>query len=283
MIDSKITDALICPCCGAKTALSENLKSLVCSGERAHCFDISSVGHINFDSRHSGGGDSKAAVLSRKRFLDAGYYEKVSDAVNEILRDYLSPNSFVVDAGCGEGYYTCRAAECGFVSVGFDISKEAIISASKRAKRQGCSNAFFGVASVFEMPIANCSADAVVNIFAPCAESEYSRVLKDGGFLVIAYAGREHLMGLKRLIYDNVYENEARADMPIDMEFLEERRCLYNISLSSNEDINDLFSMTPYYWRTSPDDKRKLDDVESLDTAVDIRIALYRKKGAEDI
>jgi 23S rRNA (guanine745-N1)-methyltransferase len=164
------------------------------------------------------------------------------------------------------------------VSVGFDLSKDAVNSASKRAKRDGLGNAFFGVASVFELPVADGSADAVINLFAPCAEDEYRRVLKPEGILVLAYAGREHLMGLKRCIYDSVYENELRADMPCGMELLEERAVSYDISLSSNDDINDLFSMTPYYWRTSVADRKKLDGLERLDTRVDIRIAVYRNR-----
>ena len=276
--DAGIFDNLICPCCAAGMSLSENKKSLICGGAKRHCFDISSSGHVNFDSKHSGGGDSKEAVASRKRFLDKGYYAPVSDAVNEILRDYLSPDSLIIDAGCGEGYYSCRAASVGVRILGFDISKEAIISASKRAKREGINNAFFGVASVFSLPVAGTSADAVINIFAPCVESEYCRVLRGGGILAVAYAGREHLMGLKRCLYDNVYENEARADMPCDMEFVEERQVVYNISLLSSEDINDLFSMTPYYWRTSVADKEKLEHIDMLETCVDIKIAIYKKK-----
>ena len=277
--DSGIFNVLVCSCCGAELSLSENKKSLICGGVKRHCFDISSSGHVNFDSRHSGGGDSKEAVLSRKRFLDKDYYKPVSDAVNEIFRDYLSPNSFVIDAGCGEGYYTCRAATTGVCVLGFDLSKEA---ASKRAKREGTANAFFGVASVFSLPVADTSVDAVINIFAPCVESEYCRVLKSDGILAVAYAGREHLIGLKRCLYDNVYENEARSDMPCHMELIEERQVVYDISLRSSEDINDLFLMTPYYWRTSIEDKKKLEDVEALDTRVDIKIATYKKKTVEE-
>ncbi|MBO5415765.1 MAG: methyltransferase domain-containing protein [Clostridia bacterium] len=278
-IDERILDSLSCPCCSEQMRLSEDERSLVCRAPRRHCFDFASAGYVNLALTHSGGGDSKDAVRSRTEFLESGAYERVSDAVNSVLSDYISEGGLVIDAGCGEGYYSCRAARAGFRVAGFDLSKDAVAQAAKRAKREGLANAFFGVGSVFSLPVADSSSDAVVNIFAPCAEAEYCRVLKNGGILAVAYAGREHLMGLKRKIYDSVYTNESRSDMPEGMELLDERRVLYDIELSSEAQIKNLFAMTPYYWRTSAEDKNKLEGLNSLRTEVDIIIAVYRKNG----
>jgi hypothetical protein len=38
--------------------------------------------------------------------------------------------------------------------------------------------------------------------------------------------------------------------------------------------------MTPYYWKTSIEDSRKLDSVEELSTTVDIIFAVYEKQTA---
>ena len=84
-------------------------------------------------------------------------------------------------------------------------------------------------------------------------------------------------MGLKRVLYDDVYRNEARADMPERMELIEERRVLFDITLGSNELIEELFAMTPYYWRTSIEDKQKLEGLSELSTEVDVIIAIYKK------
>ncbi|MBE6530730.1 MAG: methyltransferase domain-containing protein [Ruminococcaceae bacterium] len=277
-IDNRILDALVCPCCGAPLGCSDNGKSLLCSAPRRHCFDFSADGYVNLATAHHGGGDSKQAVRSRTEFLESGAYEPVSDAVNKILCDFLLGGGLVVDAGCGEGYYSCRAAENSFDVIGFDLSKDGVAQAAKRARRKGLSNTFFGVGSVYAMPLRDKSADAVINIFAPCAEEEYCRLLKDGGILAVAYAGREHLMGLKRQIYDTVYENEERADMPRSMKLVEERRVRFDLTLRGSAQIMALFSMTPYYWRTSPEDKNKLLGVEELTTEVDIIIAIYKKE-----
>ena len=161
--------------------------------------------------------------------------------------------------------------------MGVDLSKFACGTASKRAKREGIENALYATGSVFELPIADGSADVIVNIFAPCAEEEYARALKDGGYLVVVGAGREHLMGLKTVIYDNPYENEGRADLPKNMTHIKTIECKYDTTVEGNGNILALFSMTPYYWRTSEGDKQKLIGLESLTTTVDFEINIYRK------
>ena len=278
-INAGILDKLVCPKCGASLLLGNEEKSLICgatTGKR-HCFDISSDGYVNFALSDAYSGDSKDAVRARTAFLDFGAYARISDTLTELVIKHAPSGSTVVDAGCGEGYYSCRIAERGASVLGVDISKNAVSYAAKRAKRGALKNAFFAVASVFSIPVADASVGAVVNVFAPCAEAEYSRVLKDGGVLIVAHAGAEHLMGLKRAIYDNVYENDTRADLPERLTPIEEEHLKYDISIDSNELIMALFSMTPYYWRTSPGDKEKLSALDRLDTEVDIIFSVYKK------
>ena len=74
-------------------------------------------------------------------------------------------------------------------------------TAAKRAKREGL-DAFFGVAGIYTLPLQDASVDAVVSLFAPICEEEFLRVLKPGGILIAAGAGREHLGALKRVLYD---------------------------------------------------------------------------------
>ena len=93
----------------------------------------------------------------------------------------------------------------------------------------------------------------------------------------MAYAGAEHLMGLKQAIYDTTYQNESRADMPLSLTFIGDRRIKYEIELDSTASIMDLFSMTPYYWRTSEADKQKLSSLTELKTTVDVIISIYKK------
>ena len=257
-------------------SITDDKRSAVCNGARRHCFDFSRDGYLSLP-QSAGGGDSKGAVDARRSFLDKGYYAPLALAVSDAVSKYVGLDATVIDAGCGEGYYTSMiAAKVGGV-IGFDLSKFACAAAAKRAKKEGWDNLLYSTASVFELPVRDSAADAVINIFAPCAENEYKRVLHSGGYLFVVGAGKEHLMGLKRAIYDDVYENGERADMPESMEHVDKIIARHEIEVKGEEDIFALFSMTPYYWRTSEQDKEKLKRLESLKTQIEFEINVYKK------
>lgn len=268
---------LRCPKCASEIYVSEDRKSIFCKGEKKHCYDFAAKGYLNLFHGQSGG-DSKSAVRSRSDFLNTEAYAPVLDGIKALAEKHLQHNALIVDAGCGEGYYSCGLAKMGNTVFGFDLSKEAVLSASKRAAREEIASAGFGVASVFELPVRDESVDCVVNIFAPCAEEEYLRMLRPGGVLMVAYAGSDHLMGMKRAIYDRVYENEERSDMPRKMKEIESLRVRYLLELKEKSAISDLFAMTPYYWRTSQKDKEKLEALSELKTEIDIVISVFRKE-----
>ncbi len=270
---SSVINLLKCPVCGAEMQADGDGRVCRCLGARTHCFDFARSGHLHLGGPHAGDGDGKDAVRARRAFLDAGYYEGLSDAINGIL-DRIGAKT-VLDAGCGEGYYTNRMAADRAV-LGVDLSRAGVEAAAKRAKLLG-TQAGFAVGSIFELPVLDASCDAVVNIFAPCAEDEFCRVLKSGGHLLLVGAGERHLMGLKQLLYENAYENAGRADLPQGMPLLERTRCRYEITVEGNDAVRALFSMTPYYWRTSPADRAKLDGVERLTTEVDFDLFLFGK------
>lgn len=276
----EIISKMKCPVCGAAQELLQGGNiSLVCKGARKHCYDLSAKGYVNLmPSGYTDSGDSKSAVAARKSFLDLGYYRPASETLCEMLCESLKGEAFVIDAGCGEGYYSVAIAESGFYVAGADISKHAAEAAAKRGAAMCLENAFFTVGSVYALPFADGSADCVVNIFAPCAEDEFCRVLKDGGRLFVVYAGPEHLMGLKSVIYERTKENDGRADMPKRMRLVREKRARYSIAVTGNENILALFSMTPYYWRTSSADRDKLCGIDTLTTDVDMIIAEYIKE-----
>ena len=277
MNNNKIVKYLICPCCLADMAVSDDGKSLFCSGMRRHCFDFSSKGYVNFAGSRGVTGDSKAAVGARTEFLNKGYYEPIANMLVDILKKYKL-QGLVVDAGCGEGYYTQRIHAAGYQTLGLDLSKFGVHTTASRLKCNANDSAFACVSSIFEMPLREGSADAVVSIFAPCAESEIARVLADDGIMVVVAAGKEHLMGLKKALYENVYENDVRADMPEGMTLLEENELRYSATIEGNADILNLFSMTPYYFRTSVSDREKLLGFDMLETDIDIKFSVYKKE-----
>ena len=252
---------------------SEDQKVCRCLGAKTHCFDFARSGHLHLGGPHAGEGDTKEAVQARRAFLDAGYYQALSDKINELLDSI--PSETVLDAGCGEGYYTNRMAEKRDV-LGIDLSRAGVEAAAKRAK-QLQTRAGFAVASIFHLPVLDASLDAVVNIFAPCAEEEFSRVLKQGGHLLVVGAGESHLMGMKKVLYENPYQNPGRADLPIRMKLVERISVKQEITLTDPSMISALFSMTPYYWRTAKEDRARLEALDQLTTEIDFDLVLYKK------
>lgn len=272
-----------CPVCGTALRVSDDAKSLICKNR--HCFDGASSGYVSLVQK-GGGGDSKEAVAARKSFLGKGYYQPAAMTLCDIVCELVPKGGRIVDAGCGEGYYSNLIAEEGYTVFGADISKFAADSASKGARQSRMarnvdeSTTLFSVASVFELPLRDGCADCVVNIFAPCCAEEYARVIKSGGYLIVAAAGEDHLLGMKRVIYDNAYLNDTRKDLPTDelFELVERRNRSFDITVEGKEGIEALFSMTPYYWRTGSSDKARLSALNTLTTNVSFDYYIYKRK-----
>ena len=103
---------LICPVC--KSKLEQEGTRFVC--KNGHSFDLSSQGYLHLlpsNRMHAKiPGDNKQMVQARRDFLRKGYYEPVSQAVDQALLRYCRTLSGkkgglqLLDAGCGEGYYT---------------------------------------------------------------------------------------------------------------------------------------------------------------------------------
>lgn len=273
-MNASIVSLLKCPICALHMQADEAGKSIRCRGERAHCYDVSRSGYLNLTLPKDGVGDSKEAVQARRLFLGGGYYEPLSDRINEML-DQLGAHA-VLDAGCGEGYYTNRMQNGGREVLGIDLSRDGI-DAAARFSKQNQTNVNFAVGSIFSLPVLDGSFDTLTNLFAPCAEQEFLRVLKPGGSLILVGAGERHLFGLKETVYTDPYLNPGRADLPAEMRQIDRQRLTYTVTVQGKEQIAALFSMTPYYWRTSQEDKQKLEGLDALTTEVDFDIFLFRK------
>ena len=281
---------LACPVCGAPLGIDAEGRGLACSGEnpknRTHCFDAGASGYLPLAPRHSGGGDSKEAVSARSSFLRADYYRPAADALVRLVAQYTPSDGTVLDAGCGDGYYSRRIADAGFSVLGVDLSKFAVDAAAKAARAtrlaagEQSSRTVFAVGSVFELPVMSATVDTVTNIFAPCAPAEYTRVLKTGGHLIVAGAGERHLFDLKRLIYDDPYLNDGRSDLPKDEDafvLADKQTVSFTARVEGQAHVAALFSMTPYYWRTSRVGHERLSRIEILETEVSFDFYIYRR------
>lgn len=262
----------LCPIC--KTALIEDDKSAVC--QNGHLFDRAKEGYFYLLSKHSKDpGDNKEMVNARRDFLDKGYYSPLATAIADIINEHFHRPITLLDAGVGTGFYLASIIDARKdyedTYIGVDISKHAVKIASKRNKNAECA-----VASVFDIPLANQSVDVLVCVFSPFAMKEYARVLKKDGILIIAYPCDNHLIELRKALYDNVRPN-ATTLPPCSLERIQEKELSYTFSLDNSQDISNLLTMTPYVYRAPKEAVERVKEQNQLHLTADFHISTLKK------
>ena len=58
---------------------------------------------------------------------------------------------------------------------------------------------------------------------------------------------------------------------------MDKKRITYKFLLDNQNDIQSLFSMTPYYYRTGLQQQERLSILENLETTADFEILIYKK------
>lgn len=264
---------LSCPVC-ARPLTREERKYACPEG---HSFDVSRQGYVNLLLGKSAAvhGDNAMMIASRRRFLSLGYYAPLADALCEMLAAYAPCGATVLDIGCGEGYYTEHISRTvtphGGAVYAFDISKDALKATAGRK----CATLF--VAGAYKMPVLDASVDVATLLFSPFCREELLRVLRKEGVFFVAYPGERHLFGLKQAVYDTPYLNRPEPTEIEGFALLEKRDVSFEITLSSPEAIEDLFKMTPYYYKTGERDQAKLASLSSLTTEIAFHLCAYKK------
>jgi 23S rRNA (guanine745-N1)-methyltransferase len=227
-------DDLRCPICASPLAAGE--RAFACAS--GHSFDRARQGYVNLLRPTRLRGDSAEMLRARRRFLDAGWYAPLADALAEMVGAWLAQESpaipgaarALVDLGCGEGSYLRSLAQAqastlaaqGWRLYGLDLSRDAIRMAAGRAalesrqpERQPADQpksavsppsppvaVTWVVASARDrLPVADAGVGVLLNIFAPRVAEEFARVVAPGGLLVVVTPLAEHLA-------------EARAALP---------------------------------------------------------------------
>ena len=231
---------LRCPVCGA--AFSQSGASLFCAN--GHTFDPSRKGYVHFAPNVAPSHYSRALFESRRRILEAGFYDAVIDAIRSAVPNYPG---VVLDAGCGDGTFTKRLA--GETTVGLDLSKDAIQLAAR-----GGGPILWAVGDLTRLPIADDAVDVVLNLFSPAHYAEFQRVLKPDGTLLKLVPQAGYLCEIRALMGDRLrnpqYSNEAVVSHLSGQFRLENRVRITETHPLTPEQAEDFLRMTPLTFGT---------------------------------
>jgi 23S rRNA (guanine745-N1)-methyltransferase len=295
---TEILSIINCPVCGG-TLIREN-KSLVCP--HRHTFDIAKQGYVNLlppgKEKNAHTGDEQVMVKAIVDFLSRGYYKNISDRLAELITEHIPTDTDAVlcDMGCGEGYHTTNIADGvhrgtgkPVLAVGFDASKHAAVYSSRLSRSLGMMpkdgvgaeidshvQTYFMPANIFRLPICDSSVGAAVSMFAPIAWDEVKRVLKPGGILAVVSSGRDHLIEMRNLIYDEVRLSDFEPEAAEGFSLVASDELCYETIIETNDDIRNLFMMTPFYYKTTEAGRERLYSKESLKITVNVNYSIFK-------
>lgn len=179
---------LACPACGA--GLTIDGSRLLCAS--GHSFDIARQGYVNLmQHRPPRSADTPEMVAARGRLLRAGHFDPLADEVARRVG-----GSRIVEVGAGPGFYLGSALDHLPSAIGLatDVSPAAVRVAARAHARMGAI-----VADTWAgLPLRPASIDSLLCIFAPRNPTEFWRVLRPGGLLLVATPGAGHLATLRQ-------------------------------------------------------------------------------------
>lgn len=278
-------EGLVCPL--DQSLLATDGNSLTC--KQGHRFDKAKQGYCHLlpvqAKRSKEPGDSKEMVLARAEFLDSGVYQPIAQFLWQQLAPLVVRQKTVrlADAGCGEGYYldflqqSFQAQQQESRLIGFDISKWAVAKAAKRN-----STISWLVASNRQPPIEPAYLDLYLCMFGfPCYQP-FAHSLKAGGYLLLIDAGKDHLIELRELIYDEIKPHREFNLAPAQQtgfELISETQFRRSEVLLNAEQIAQLMLMTPHFFRASQAAKAKLATLTELKITLDCCCRVFQLQG----
>jgi 23S rRNA (guanine745-N1)-methyltransferase len=214
--------------CGEPLGSSPDHRTRNCP--RGHSFDVARSGYTNLlqpqDRRSRIPGDTREAIDARRRLHDLGVTSALRDAIAEIARP--SADDFVLDAGCGDGFYLgSLARQIGFSAHGVDISTHATDLAARRYPE--CE---WIVANADRfIPYRDASFSLVWSITARMNPREFRRVLRPDGRLLLALPAPDDLHELRGAGRDRVARTVT--DFSGEFKLMEQRRATASVNLDA--------------------------------------------------
>ncbi|MEZ3181852.1 methyltransferase domain-containing protein [Streptomyces pimonensis] len=238
-------DLLRCPTCRTRR-LHSGRGALRCPV--GHTFDIARHGYAGLlTGARATSGDDAAMVQARDRFLSTGTYAPIREIGARLAAGTEPERATVVDVGCGTGYYLAGVLDHlpGARGLGLDTSARALRSAA-RAHDRAAAMAW----DVFRpFPLADGTADVVLNVFAPRNPAEFHRVLRPTGRLVVLRPTGRHLAELRgrlpaMVTVDPAKEQRLHRALNPFFEAVVTEQVEYSAILT-RQNVLDLVAMTP--------------------------------------
>ena len=262
---------LCCPICAQ--ALERKERSFVC--EKGHSFDMARQGYVNLlpvQNKHSAQpGDTKEQVSARRAFLEGDFYLPIVEALCTLAKKHNCQGP-ILDAGCGEGWYSSRlAAALGADMIGLDISKEAVRAAAGRYK-----GPLWMCASAAHIPVEDQSVGLLTSLFAFTAPEEFKRVLRQDGAFVQVLAAQDHLLGLKSIVYPELKlkEKDSVPELP-GFRLAESLPVKFTFTVTGDQ-VQNLLYMTPHVYRIGKEGADRLRNTQTLTDTASCVINLYK-------
>lgn len=262
---------LCCPLDGLPLTATD--KSALCA--TGHCFDFDKRGTLNLlpvqFKKSLEPGDSPEMVQARSIFLDSGFYRPIADFLLQCIAKYGPASPVILDAGCGEGYYTCLMAGAASHLMGMDISKHAVAAAAKRSR-----DVTWLTGTNAHIPVLDGAVDIVASLFGFPVWAEFRRILKSGGIVIAADPGPMHLVEMRRILYPEIKDKpEKSADVQGFESPLVENLVLTRPAPDA-ENLHRLVMMTPHGYRTDAARIQKATEIAGQDLTIDIVFRIYR-------
>ncbi|WP_286236933.1 putative RNA methyltransferase [Neptuniibacter halophilus] len=274
---------LTCPVCQA--LLKQQETNLRCDNN--HSFDAARQGYWNLllahKKRSRDPGDNPAMVQARRAFLDQGFYQPLSDQINQLALSSLGDTEHpsVLDMGCGEGYYTDRLqqalleAQVDAELYGLDISKHAVKAACQRSKQ-----IHWLVASGASTPLPDNSLSLQLVLFSRLMPEALAKPMQPGAALLVAWPGEQHLIELRKLIYQEIRESQFDPVSTLAEQFSLQsiQPVSYSFTLNSPEQISTLLQMTPHGQRLKQEARERICQLPELELTLDVNLGLFLRR-----
>lgn len=276
---------LACPVCGGGLGLAAAGRSLACSA--GHSFDIARQGYVNLYRGKPVNEYSKESFRQRQQILEKGMYAHILEEICSFLQAVCGAGRprLLLDAGCGEGYYTreiaARLGGCGLDFYGVDLSRDSVQLAASTANQAGgaASAIKWLVADIGHLPVRDGSVDFLLDIFTSAIYEEFQRILSPDGYLIKVIPGEGHVKELREAASSQLHHKDYKERKGTAV-FSEHFETILNKTVSQTfavtpEERDVFIHMTPLLFHV---DKTKVDWSAVHSITVEGQLLIGRKK-----